>query len=64
MLIDADVEVVGSGQVPVSVPLLVTANDCLDIGTCLGSPVSRDYVDRAPFPFNGTIGHVHVRYSS
>ena len=42
-------------QVPISAPLLFTANDCLDIGTCLGSPVSLDYYDRAPFPFNGTI---------
>ncbi len=25
-----------TGQVPVSAPLLFTANDCLDIGTCLG----------------------------
>src|ERR1700704_980418 len=29
-----------SGVVPVSAPLLFTANDCLDIGTDLGSPVS------------------------
>ena len=43
------------GLVPVSAPLLFTANDCLDIGTCLGSPVSLDYYDRAPFPFNGII---------
>ncbi len=54
--------VVTSGQVPVSVPLLFTANDCLDIGTCLGSPVSLDYYDRAPFPFEGRIDQVHVRY--
>jgi len=55
-------EEVASGQVPVSAPLLFTANDCLDIGTCLGSPVSLDYYDRAPFPFNGTIDSVAVRY--
>ena len=53
-----------SGRVPVSAPLLFTANDCLDIGTCLGSPVSRDYYDRAPFPFNGRIDKVKVRYTS
>ena len=52
------------GLVPVSAPLLFTANDCLDIGTCLGSPVSLDYYDRAPFPFNGHIRHVNVRYAS
>ena len=50
-------------MVPISAPLLFTANDCLDIGTCLGSPVSLDYYDRAPFPFNGTIHNVNVRYT-
>ncbi len=54
----------GSGRVPVSVPLLFTANDCLDIGVCLGSPVSLDYYDRAPFRFSGTIDNVNVRYLS
>jgi len=53
-----------TGRVPVSAPLLFTANDCLDIGTCLGGPVSRDDADRAPFPFNGTIRNVNVRYVS
>ena len=51
-------EVVAEGRVPVSAPLLFTANDCLDIGTCLGSPVSLDYYDKAPFPFNGEIQRV------
>ncbi len=64
--LDIDVTVDGkpvvSGQVPVSAPLLFTANDCLDFGTCLGSPVSMDYRDRAPFPFEGTIDGVHVAY--
>jgi arylsulfatase len=55
---------VASGLVPVSAPLLFTANDCLDIGTCLGSPVSLDYYDRAPFAFNGHIEQVNVRYMS
>ena len=53
---------VASGVVPVSAPLLFTANDCLDIGTCLGGSVSLDYADRAPFPFPGTIDSVHVNY--
>jgi hypothetical protein len=53
-----------AGVVPISAPLLFTANDCLDIGTCLGGPVSLDYYDRAPFPFNGTIDTVNVRYTS
>jgi arylsulfatase A-like enzyme len=53
---------VASGRVPVSAPLLFTANDCLDIGTCLGSPVSMDYRERAPFPFEGVIHGVRVAY--
>ena|SRR3712207_6574477 len=52
------------GQVPVSAPLLFTANDCLDIGRCLGGSVSLDYYDRVPFPFNGDIHNVNVRYTS
>ncbi|QWF23588.1 arylsulfatase [Nocardioides sp. LMS-CY] len=55
---------VASGLVPVSAPLLFTANDCLDIGTCLGGSVSLDYFDRAPFPFEGTIDTVEVSYLS
>jgi hypothetical protein len=52
----------GEGQVPVSAPLLFTANDCLDIGIALGSPVSLDYRNKAPFKFNGRINQVHVKY--
>jgi arylsulfatase len=55
-------EEIGSGTVPISAPLLFTANDCLDIGRCLGSPVSLDY-DKAPFAFKGTIERVYVRYT-
>ena len=55
-------QVVATGQVPISAPLIFTANDCLDIGIALGSPVSLDYFDKAPFKFNGTIEQVHVAY--
>jgi arylsulfatase A-like enzyme len=51
------------GQVPMSAPLAFTANDCLDIGTDLGSPVSVDYYDQAPFAFKGKIDQVKVRYT-
>lgn len=54
--------VVATGQVPMSAPLFFTANDCLDIGTDLGSPVSLDYYDKAPFAFNGRINEVKVKY--
>ena len=53
--------VVAEGTVPVSAPLGFTANDCLDIGQALGSPVSLDYRDKAPFEFNGVIHRVHVQ---
>ena len=49
-------------RVPVSAPLGFTANDCLDIGVALGSPVSLDYRKKAPFKFNGKIKQVKVRY--
>ena len=55
-------EVFATGQVPISAPLLFTANDCLDIGIALGPPVSLDYYDKVPFKFNGTIEQVHVGY--
>ncbi len=58
----ADGKVIAEGTVPISAPLLFTANDCLDIGVALGSPVSLDYYDKMPFKFNGTIGQVHVKY--
>jgi hypothetical protein len=51
-----------TGVVPVSAALLFTANDCLDIGIALGSPVSLDYHKKVPFKFNGTIDRVNVKY--
>jgi hypothetical protein len=51
--------VVGEGQMPVSSPLLFTANDCLYVGTCLSSPVSLDTAS-APLPFNGTVHRTQV----
>ena len=56
-------DVLAKGRVPISAPLLFTANDCLDIGVCLGSPVSMDYYDKAPFAFDGRIDRVHVAYT-
>jgi hypothetical protein len=41
-------------------PAVFTASDSLDIGIALGSPVSLDYCEKAPFEFNGTIEQVHV----
>lgn len=53
---------VGSGVVPVSAPLGFTANDALDFGIDLGSPVGLEYYDQAPFKFNGKIENAHVQY--
>jgi hypothetical protein len=55
---------VAEGTVPVSAPLAFTANDCLNIGITLGSPVSFDYREKAPFKFNGMIERVHMRYTT
>ena len=55
---------VGSGTVPVSAPLLFTGNDCLDIGRAYGGAVSRAYVDRMPFAFDGRIDRVHIAYAA
>ncbi len=58
----ANGELVAEGTVPISAPLLFTANDCLDIGIAHGSPVSLDYFDKMPFKFNGDIHEMHVEY--
>lgn len=50
------------GTVPRVAAVLFTANDCLDVGQALGSPVSLDYHERAPFKFNGSIHTMHVEY--
>jgi arylsulfatase A-like enzyme len=53
---------VATGVVPISAPLMFTANDALDFGVDLGSPVGLEYFDQAPFKFNGTIIGAHVEY--
>ncbi|CDF78869.1 arylsulfatase [Formosa agariphila KMM 3901] len=53
---------VAKGQIPITVPFAFTANDCLDFGSDLGSPVSIDYYDEAPFDFNGTMGTSKIWY--
>jgi arylsulfatase len=53
---------VASGKVPITVTLGFTANDCLDFGSDLGSPVSLDYFDQAPFEFNGKMGKSTIKY--
>jgi len=54
--------VVGQGHVPAAMSLHFTSNATFDIGADLDSPVSLDYYDQAPFPFNGTIGTTKITY--
>jgi hypothetical protein len=53
---------VATGIVPITAPLAFTANDCLDFGSDLGSPVSLEYFDKAPFKFNGAITTTKIAY--
>jgi len=62
VVVNVDGKEVAKGRVPVSAPLGFTANDCFDIGTDLGSPVSLEYFDQAPFALGGRIDAVHVKY--
>ena len=44
-----------------TVPAAFTASETFDVGVDLGSPVGRDYFERAPFAFNGKIKEVKVK---
>jgi arylsulfatase len=47
-------------EVARTVPAAFTASETFDVGVDLGSPVSLDYFDRRPFPFDGQINSVQV----
>ena len=53
---------VGQGRIERSVPGGHTSSETFDVGKDLGSPVSLDYYDRAPFRFNGKIEKIQIRY--
>lgn len=53
---------VATGIVPLLAGIGFSANDGLDVGRALGSPVSLDYRDKAPFPLTGVIKRMHVAY--
>jgi hypothetical protein len=54
---------VAQGTVPAAMSLHFTGgNETFDIGSDLGSPVSLDYFDKAPFAFNGSIGTTKITY--
>ncbi len=53
---------VAQGRIDRSVPGVHTASETFDIGKDLGSPVALDYMNRAPFAFNGNIEKIHIGY--
>jgi arylsulfatase len=57
-----DGKVVAEGRVPMTAATHFGTNDCLDLGSDLGSPVALDYFDKAPFKFTGTIGKTVITY--
>jgi len=52
---------VATAEVKRTVPAAFTASETFDVGIDLGSPVSLDYFERRPFPFNGNITSVNVK---
>jgi len=44
-----------------TVPGIFTASESFDVGVDLGSPVSRDYLERRPYQFEGKITKVDVK---
>ena len=53
---------VGHMRMEKSVPAGHTASETFDVGKDLGSPVALDYLDRAPFAFNGKIEKIDIKY--
>jgi hypothetical protein len=54
--------VVAQGRAPTAMSLHFTSTATFDIGSDQDSPVSLDYFDQAPFPFNGKIGTTRIWY--
>ena len=50
------------GVTPFTPALTFTASETFDVAQDLGSPVTLDYFERAPFAFNGKVKDVHVTY--
>ena len=53
---------VAQTRIEKSVPSIHTASETFDVGIDLGSPVAMDYLDRAPFKFNGKINSINIKY--
>lgn len=60
VVLSVDGKEVARAEVKITVPGAFTASETFDVGVDLGSPVSREYFDRRPFPFDGKIKQVNV----
>ncbi len=60
VVLKVDEQEVAHTTVKRTVPGAFTASETFDVGVDLGSPVSLDYFDRAPFKFDGKIESVAV----
>ncbi len=63
IILRVDGKEVAKGTVPNGLTLQFSANGSFDIGIDRNSPVSLDYYDEEPFPFNGEIGRTDIRYT-
>ncbi len=54
---------VKKGTIELTIPFTFTASETFDVGIDLGAVVSLDYLEKAPFKFEGgTINDVHITY--
>ena len=61
VVVKVDGQEVARTTVKRTVPGAFSASETFDVGVDLGSPVSIDYFDRAPFRFDGKIEKVAVK---
>jgi len=61
IILSVDGREVARTSTKMTVPGLFSASESFDVGVDLGSPVARDYFERAPFRFDGTIETVSVK---
>ena len=60
IVLSVDGKEVARTTAKMTVPAAFTASESFDVGTDLGSTVSRDYYERRPFNFTGNINQVKV----
>ena len=64
LVLRVDGQELATGTTPYTPPITFTATGTFNVGRNLGSPVSLEYFDAAPFTFDGEIDDVHVVYPS